>query len=220
MLSRGTLLGLLVTCLSVAPIAQAAPPEGGDRVRVNGVRLELRRLVLQGDPEALARRLEGRWGQRQSLPGSSGRPRAAFGRQRGPFHESLSLSAGPAPGSSLAIVAVQDLREPPAPLPSAPLPLPAAARVVNVVQFGEAGTLAASFTIDAPGSPDGTVRRLWRAAASRGWKRIASPAPAGTTGAAFWARRGVRQLTVVALPIASRSRVVMLESSDAPELRR
>ena len=217
MLSGRAALALLLMCV---PVAQAALPEGGATMRVNGVRLELRTLVLPGEPEALARRLEGRWGERQSLPRSATRSRAALGRQRGPFHETLALSPGPRPGSSLGVIAVQDLREPPASMPFAPVPLPAAARVINVVQFGESGSGTAAFTIDAPGAPGGALERLWRAAAARGWQRIESPAVGRASGTAFWARRGARELTVVALPAAARTRIVMLVASDDEAPRR
>ncbi len=214
MLSPRRVRVLCVACLSVT---QAAPPGERGGVRVNGVRFELRMLVLPGEPEALARRLDGRWGERQTLDSAVGPSRSALGRQRGAFHETLTLLPGPHAGSSRAVVAVQDLREPPAPVPAAPIPLPVAARVINVVQFDGRRDGAATFTIDAPGAPHGALERLWRAAEARGWQRIASPADVNTPGAAFWARRGVQEITVVALPAASRTRIVMLLTGGDPK---
>lgn len=200
--------------LASSGAARALSPEAGTQVRVNGVRFELRSLVLEGEPESLARRLEGRWGDRQALP-SPTPSRAFLGRQRGPFHETLTLSAGPRPGSSRVVVAVQDLRDPPQVPRAVPLPLPMASRVLNVVQFGEPGRAAAAFTVRAPGAPVAVLHSLWRAAAARGWQPVASPASADRPGAAFWARRGSQDLTVVALPAGDGARVVMLVADDA-----
>ncbi len=216
MLSRTLTCVLLVAALPVAAAAAQAAAAG---VRVNGVHFEVRTLVLPGEPDVLARHLDGAWGERQLLRSSADRARAALGRQRGPFHETLTLSPGPQPRTTRIVVAVQDLREPPAPLPAAPLPLPSAARVVNVVQFAERGEAAATFTIDLSGAPRGTLERLGRAAEARGWQRVASPAAVDARGSAFWAQRGVEELTVVALPVAARTRIVMLVASRPVESR-
>jgi hypothetical protein len=143
-----------------------------------------------------------------------------LGRQRGPFHETLALSPGPRPGTSLAIVAVQDLRGRPAPLPPSPVPLPVDARMINVVQFGASRAGSATFTIDAPGAPGPALDRLWRAAAARGWQRLDTPTAVGLPGAAFWARRGVREIAAVAVPAGDHTRLVLLEAADGTEVLR
>ena len=191
----------------------AAAPVDASRVWVNGVQFEIRSAVLAGDPVALARKLDGRWGARQGGT-SEQSSRQILGRQRGPFHETLTLLPGPRAGSSRLLVAVQDLRAPPLGIPAAPVPLPAAARLVNVVQFDASANSAAVFTIDAPGTPDGALRQLWRAAAARGWQAAATPPPTAQPGAAIWARRGNRELTIVALPVAGRARLVVLVGGD------
>jgi hypothetical protein len=220
MLSRALRMAVLpMAVLPMSSVASSGParavvPEAGTQVRVNGVRFELRSLVLEGEPESLARRLDGTWGDRQALPSPSS-SRAILGRQRGPFHETLTLSAGPRRGSSRVVVAVQDLRDAPQAPPAVPLPLPTASRVLNVVQFGEPGRAAAAFTVRAPGAPEAALQGFWRAAAARGWQRVASPASADRPGAAFWARRGNQALTVVALPAGAGARVVLLVAEDA-----
>ena len=122
---------------------------------------------------------------------------------------------GPKPGTSRFVVAVQDLRQPPAAKPALPLPLPAAARLVNVVQFDASTNSAAAFTVDAPGTPGGALRRLWRVAETRGWRAVATPPAIAQPGAAIWARRGNRQMTIVALPASGRARLVLLVAGDA-----
>lgn len=190
-----------------------AAPVDASRVWVNGVQFELRSAVLAGDPASLARKLDGRWGARQGRA-SGQASRQVLGRQRGPFHETLTLLAGPRAGSSRLLVAVQDLRVPPVAIPAVPVPLPAAARVVNVVQFDASANSAAVFTIDAPGTPDGALRQYWRAAAARGWQAAATPPAIAQRGAAIWARRGDREMTIVAVPAAGRVRLVLLVVSD------
>ncbi len=204
-------------CLSL-PAAAAAAEDAG-RVWVNGVQFEVGSTVLAGEPNLMARRLEGRWGER--LAGvSPSASRQIFGRQRGPFHETLTVLPGPKPGTSRFVVAVQDLRQPPAAKPDLPLPLPAAARLVNVVQFDASTNSAAAFTVDAPGTPGGALRRLWRVAETRGWRAVATPPAIAQPGAAIWARRGNRQMTIVALPASGRARLVLLVAGDEAEAAR
>jgi len=179
------------------------------RVRVNGVQFELRSIVLSGDPEPLAQRLDGRWGVLQPLP--EGSARKVLGRQRGPFHETLTLTAGPRPGFSRVVVAVHDLRQPLAPMPAPPLPLPAGARLLNVVQFVD-GADAAAFTIELSGAAGAALERFRIAAVAHGWRHLAAPAIPGAASTGFWARRGARELTLVALPSAGRTRLVLLEA--------
>lgn len=183
------------------------------RVRVNGVQFELRALVLAGDPEPLAQRLDGRWGALQPLP--QGSARQVLGRQRGPFHETLTLSAGPRPGFSRVIVAVHDLRQASVPMPSPPLPLPAGARLLNVVQFADSADAAAAWTIEVPGAAGAVLERLRIAAAARGWRQLAAPSIPEAASKGFWAQRGGRELTVVALPSTGRARLVLLEARGA-----
>lgn len=183
------------------------------RVWVNGVQLELRSEVLAGDPASLARKLEGRWGARQG-GATEQASREILGRQRGPFHETLTLLPGPRHGSSRLLVAVQDLRVPPVAVPPAPVPLPAAARLVNVVQFDSSANSAAVFTIDMPGTPVAALRQSWRAAVARGWQATATPPTSTARGAAFWARRGNAELTIVAMPAGKHVRLVLLVVGD------
>jgi hypothetical protein len=109
---------------------------------------------------------------------------------------------------------VQDLRVPPVRIPAAPVPLPAAARLVNVVQFDASTNSAAVFTIHAPGTPDGALHQFWRAAAARGWQAAGTPPPIAQPGAAIWARRGNREMTMVAVPAGRHVRLVVLVAGD------
>lgn len=218
MLSRHRVLAV-AAALGLLLGAEAGAGSESGRVRVNGVQFELRSTVLAGDPASLARALEGRWGTRQPrAPGRSSRE--ILGRQRGPFHETLTLLPGPRPGSSRVLVAVQDLRVPPAVIPRAPLPMPAAARLVNVVQYDASANAAAVFTIDTPGTPDGALRRLRRAALARGWQAVATPPTGAVPGAAVWARRGDREMTIVAMPAGRRARLVLLVTGEGTGVAR
>lgn len=190
-------LALLLPAEMVGALSAGQSVPEDFEVRVNGVGFALRTVVVTGEPEVLAQRLEGRWGARQ--PVSS---RLVLGRQRGPFHETLSLMPGPRPGLSQAIVAVQDLRIAPATLPRSPVPLPPGAAILNVVQFGDAGRAQASFTIATRGAALLVLRSLQARALDRGWLPVTMPPRATSRGAAFWVRRGHQELVVIALPAA------------------
>jgi len=220
---RSAVRAVAALWLSLGAVAEA----DASRVWVNGVQFELRYLVLAGDPASLARALDGRWGERQGrAPGRSSEPwqaqssREILGRQRGPFHETLTLLPGPRQGSSRVLVAVHDLRVPPAAIPPAPLPVPVAARLVNVVQFDASANASAVFTIDTPGTPAGALREFRRAALARGWQAVAAPPMSTVPGAAIWARRGHREMTIVATPAGRRVRLVLLVTRDDTGRRR
>jgi hypothetical protein len=210
---------LVLAIVAASVVLPSVAADGGAQVRVNGVRFELRTRVLAGEPEALARRLDGRWGALQATPSRSP-ARSILGRQRGPFHETLTLSPGPRRGTARLLVAVHDLRDPPRPSPAPPVPLPVASRVLNVVQFGEGEGAHVAFTIEAPLVPGTALQRLRVAAESRGWRRMPAPAVGNAGGAALWARRGARELTAVALPYGAGSRIVLLVAGGPSESRR
>jgi hypothetical protein len=111
-------------------------------------------------------------------------------------------------------VAVQDLRVPPLAIPRAPMRLPSTARLVNVVQFDASAGSAVVFTIDAMGTPLGALRQLWLAAAARGWQARATPPASSVPGAAVWARRGDRDMTIVAVPAGRQVRLIVLVARD------
>jgi hypothetical protein len=221
---RGAARAWLATAIIAAGAAFPAEPA---RVRVNGVPFALQMRVLAGEPAALAQRLDGRWGQRLASPGakvaddsrqpSTPASRQVLGRQRGPFHETLTLLPGPRAGTSYAVVAVQDLRRRPASLPSAPLPLPAGARILNVVQFGDAPGASALFSAGTVEAPPRVIARLVQAARAHGWQVAGIAPPAGVAGAAFWARQGTRELSVVATPAGAGARLQLLQVAGQPE---
>jgi hypothetical protein len=209
MLSAGILVALLALASSAA--SGADPAAGTGVVRVNGVSIALERRVLEGEPEALAARLGARWGERLDVAARGLAPvsRPRLGRQRGPFHETVTLSHGPRPGTSVALVAVQDLRLPPAPQRSPPLPLPPGLKVVNVVEFGAARSSPAAFTLDTPAPPARALEALGAAARRGGWLLAAVPRSAGAQHAR-WARRAGSELAMVAIPRGAGSRVTVL----------
>ena len=222
----GSVLPIAVIAAAAAA-TQAAPP---GQLRVNGVPFALQMRVIEGDPATLARRLDGRWGERLA-PASGGEPSGAasngartpqlsreiLGRQRGPFHETLTLLPGPRAGTTHAVVAVHDLRRRPAPLPKPPLSLPAGARLLNVVQFGDAPGSSALFSLESDRSPAQAIARLAGVARAAGWQVSQSPQSATPAGATFWARRGASELAVVATPSASGARLQLLETSGRME---
>ena len=215
---RVACLALLASSVAVGT-AHAAPPV---EVRVNGVPFALQLRVIDGDPAVLAQRLEGRWGERlgasggqQATPAAS--TRQLLGRQRGPFHETLTLLAGPRAGSSYALVAVQDLRRRPAALPRPPLPLPTGARLLNVVQFGDASGASALFSAHCEDAPPRVLERLAEAARAGGWQLVARLPSRREAGAAFWARLGARELNVVVTPAGSGARLQILHGAGVPE---
>ncbi len=223
MLSRHRMLAGLVSlaCWTGDPgVVQAATPA---QVRINGVAFALQLRVFDGEPDHLAQRLDGRWGERLQAPsrnaqaGGGAYGRQLLGRQRGPFHETLTLMPGPRAGSSYAVVAVRDLRRPPSPLPPTPLPLPAGARLLNVVQFGDGPGASALFSAGSDEAPRHALERIAQSARASGWQVTAPPSPSPANGAAFWARRGSRELTVVATPAGPGSRLQLLQAAGRME---
>lgn len=209
----------LLAGIVAAGTARAAPPV---QVRVNGVPFALQFRVIEGDPAVLAQRLEGRWGERLGAPGSppatpAASTRQLLGRQRGPFHETLTLLAGPRAGSSYALVAVQDLRRRPAALPRPPLPLPTGSRLLNVVQFGDAPGASALFSAHCEDAPPRVLERLAETARAGGWQLVARAPSRREAGAAFWGRLGTRELSVVVTPAGSGTRLQMLHGAGVPE---
>ena len=209
-----TMVAVVLGLLGVAgPADSAETPPAAMVVRVNGVPLSISSRILPGSPETLADRLADRWGERLAVPERS--PAAArrfsLGRQRGVFHETLTLSAGPQPGTSLALVAVQDLRQPPLVPRKAPMGLPPGMRPVNTVEFGQAQGAPAAFTFDTALAPADALVRVAGAATAAGWKPLAAPhAERGGVGGAWWAQRGRHEICVVALRSGARARVVVL----------
>ena len=210
-------LPLVLLALVLPASAGAAAAPGPAVLRVNGVSLATQWRVLEGAPEELAQRLEGRWGVRlPDLDASAAgvTARRLLGRQRGSFHETLTLSPGPRAGTSLALVAVQDLRRRPAPLPPRPLVLPAAARLLNVIEFGEPGGRATAWTFDLAGSAGAALEAITTAARVSGWRGIVGPQVASGRRA-LWARRGAEELAAVAIRSATRTRLVLLVTPRA-----
>jgi hypothetical protein len=188
-------------------------------MRVNGVTLAVEQRVLAGEPSALAARLEGSWGKRLVGPTVSpaGAPRHWLGRQRGPFHETLTLLPGPQPRTTIALVSVQDLRRAPAAPPSPPVALPPGMRLVNVVEFGATRGAAAAFTLDTAASARSAMRALAATASAGGWE--VAPAPRATVpGEAYWGRREGAELALVTVRSGTRTRVSLLVT-PSPKVR-
>lgn len=210
-------LRLVLLALILPASAGTAVAPGPAVLRINGVSLATQWRVLEGAPEELVQRLEGRWGARLpdlDAPAAGVTARRLLGRQRGSFHETLTLSPGPRAGTSLALVAVQDLRRRPAPLPQRPLVLPAAARLLNVIEFGEPGGPATAWTFDLAGSTGAGLEAIVTAAQASGWQGIVRPQVASGRRV-LWARRGAEELAAVAIRSATRTRLVLLVTPPA-----
>jgi hypothetical protein len=208
--------GVLVASAAGAVAAGgAAPGPGPGIVRVNGVSIAIQHRVLDGEPGSLAARLQGRWGERPAVvaaaaaSASASASRLRLGRQRGPFHETLTLSRGPRPGTSAVLIAVQDLRRPPAPPRLPPLTLPPGLKVVNVVEFGASRTSPAAFTLDSRAAPAPALAALGAAARRGAW--VLAPAPRGAQPRhAAWARRAGEELAMVAIQRGAGTRITLL----------
>lgn len=205
-----------------APGAAAAAPA---RVRVNGVTLSLRSLRVDGPAGPLADALAADWGRPSRLDSAAASPlgeaRWVFGRQRGPFHETLTLRADDAGQQGSVLIAVQDLRLPPGPLPALPLDLPTSFRLVNAVEWPDDPDAAATFTIESSLPPALAAAQIRRIAEREGWRTLgAAPPSAGPArGGAWLGARLQREVAVVALPAGRGSRVT-LHSGRALEVLR
>ena len=211
MLIARILPGVLLS-LAQASSAAAAQQVAPVVLRVNGVSLAMQWQVLEGAPEELARRLQDRWGTRLPSPGAASSARRLLGRQRGPFHETLTLSPGPRAGTALALVAVQDLRRRPAPLPPRPLTLPAAAQLLNVIEFGAPAGPATAWTFEVAGAADVVLKAIDTAAREAGWRQRIAP-PLESRPQALWAQRAAQELAAVAIDSGARTRLVLLVTS-------
>jgi hypothetical protein len=192
------------------------------RVRVNGVTLSLRSLRVEGPAGPLADALAAEWGRPSRLPGSVAplhdEARWVFGRQRGPFHETLTLRPAGGAHEASVLIAVQDLRLRPGRLPAPPLELPASFRLVNAVEWPDDPDAAATFTIESALPPSLATTQIRRIAERAGWRTLAAPLPVGPArGDAWWAERRQREIAVVALPAGRGSRVT-LQSGRALEV--
>lgn len=210
------LIGLALSCgCSVA--GASVDPEGAAMgvVRVNGVTLALRSQLFDGEPAEIADRLAQRWGARLDSPRGTGGARGGgpvpyrLGRQRGSFHETLSLSAGPRAGTSIALIAVQDLRRAPRAPAAVPFRLPTAMRVLSVVEFGSGLAAPRSYALDGTAAPEQALSAVVAAARTAGWQPLARPAPAAGAAAA-WMRRGGDEMTATAVRSGAHCRVILL----------
>ncbi len=213
--SHGRSFGVAVLAALLAPggsSLQAAAPGQSAVVAVNGVRLDLRILQLHGRAETLEAALAAQWARDSAVDGRTATAlgeRLLFGRQRGPFHETLTLFRGEKQGPHTVVIAVQDLRRAPAPPPRPPLPLPAHMRLISAVQWG-APTGESTFSLSSQLPPQTALERLLAEASRSGWAARASGAGAVTAdGGVRWLRREAYELTIVATPSPSGSAITM-----------
>jgi hypothetical protein len=221
---------LPLVCLALVLAGEAAGAERLDaapaapaRVRVNGVTLSLRSLRVEGAAGPLADALAEDWGRPFRLPGSAAplgeQARWVFGRQRGPFHETLTLRPAGGTHEASVLIAVQDLRLRPGPLPAPPLDLPASFQLVNAVEWPDDPDAVATFTLESSLPPALAATQIRRIAERSGWRTLAAPLPsvAPARGGAWWGERRQREIAVVALPAGRGSRVT-LQSGRALEV--
>ncbi len=204
--ARGRGFGVAVLAALLAPCGsslQAAAPGYSSSVAVNGVRLDLRILQLHGRFESLEAALAAQWAGDSAAGGRTATAlgeRLLFGRQRGPFHETLTLFRGEKAGPHTVVIAVQDLRRSPASLPRPPLPLPAQVRLISAVQWAApSGESTFSLTSQLPAQR--ALEQLLVQAARSGWAgRAAGAGIVAAEGSVRWLRRGAQELTIVATP--------------------
>jgi len=217
------LLVLALTAIGCMP----APPSFAvewqvARVRVNGVRLELRSGEFAVAQTALVTAVAMRW---QVAAGGPTHPvmsrsevsagHTVFGRQRGRLHETVTLRAT-GPGSTQVLVAVNDLgaaMHRPARLP---IRLPTGQRLLQVVEHGDGRAAARTFTLESTKEPQVALSQWRRALTAAGWSlRSVDPASAGSRAWLLWADRGHERIDAAFSPGVDGARIVLQVSGDA-----
>jgi hypothetical protein len=195
-----------------------------ERVRVNGVRLEVREATVPAEHALLSARLSALW--RVGEPGgamqASGlRPADAtlIGRQRGDRHEVIRLQSM-TPGLTRVVVSSLDLSRAATRVPDLPIP---PARGISVLTVIESDGPPGETTFILQGPRDASIAapewvdRLRIA----GWTTLRSydgrrRVGGDEVGQVHWAHRGAEQLEVVVLRHGAATRWVVRVSRHAP----
>lgn len=218
---------LLSVALSVigwmpAPTAAAVDWQVA-RVRVNGVRLELRSGDLAIAQSALVAAIAARWQGADGKPPDTAVSRSTladgqvvFGRQRGHLHETVTLRPSGS-GRTRVLVAVNDLGAAATTPARPPVQLPAGQRLLQVVEHGDGRVAPRTFTISSGDGPQVALSQWRSALTAAGWSlRSAGPADGGPRAWLLWADRGHERLDAAFIHARDGARVVLQVSGDAP----
>lgn len=177
-------------------------------VWVNGVPLQLRSSLENGEPDAVAESIARRWASIGPSPLklrlSDGR--IILGRQRHAFHETANLSPGRARGTTQVEYALRDLRVPIDSRSRIPFVAPADWHQISAVRHGK--SISAPLTLLFRSSRDSStaVGQLRRALLRAGW---VMPAKALIPGDVLWSQRGSQYLEAAFAPSESGVRIVI-----------
>jgi hypothetical protein len=209
----------------VSPVAPQpeATPWVSERVRVNGVQVDLREATVPAEHSILSARLSTFWGVGE--PGGAVRTTdrrrdgaTVIGRQRGERHEVIRLQSV-TQGLTRVVVSSLDLSRAAARVPDLPFPAVRGVTVLSVIETdGPHG--ATTFILEGPHGAS-SAEAVW---ADRlrlaGWATVrAYDGHRGVLGSAVgqvrWARRGAERLEAVVLRHGRGTRWVVRVSRDA-----
>ena len=213
-----------------AAVRAAAPPtvfradwpasivvaENAQRFRINGLDVRSRALSSMLAPDAACALLERQWHAAGAwvLVGRCQRAGDWFviTRPNGNVLETAQLQAS-GRGSN-GFVSTVDPSVAPAERPRLQLPLPAGARVLNVVQSIEPGDSVTQFTLLIPLPPMAALQALRTAATDGGWQSV----QARNSGVADF-QRGAVAARALATPVPTGTAVVLVEHESPGSLR-
>jgi hypothetical protein len=199
-------------------------PWVSDRMRVNGVRIDVRAATVPAEHAALSARLSALW--RVGEPGgavqASGVRRdgaTVIGRQRGERHEVIRLQSM-TPGLTRVVVSSLDLSRAAARVPDLPFPPARGVRVLSVIETdGPRG--ATTFILQGPREAAGAATDWTDRLRLAGWTTLRAydgrrSVVGDAAGQVHWARRGAEQLEAVVLRHDVATRWVVRVSRHAP----
>jgi hypothetical protein len=199
-------------------------PWVSERVRVNGVRIDVREATVTAEHSVLSARLSALW--RVGEPGGAVRATdlrrdnaTVIGRQRGERHEVIRLQSM-TPGLTRVVVSSLDLSRVAERVPEPPFPLARGVSVLSVIET-EGPQRGTTFILQGPREASGAGTAWADRLRSAGWttlrsydghRRVAGDA----AGQVHWARRGADQLEAVVLRNDVATRWVVRVSRHAP----
>ncbi len=107
---------------------------------------------------------------------------------------------------SIGFLSEVDLFEPVTARPAPLLPLPAGARLVNVLQSVQQGDTVTAFTVESPLAPAAVLQQLQTGARRRGWMAVAMAA-----GNVVDLQRGPAAARAIAVPLPRGTTLVLVE---------
>jgi len=200
------LLGTLLVVSSIIPLEVFASTSM--QVTINGVPLSIRTYEKRGTPHELASEATQRWSANGPAPliWQAEEGRIVIGRQRGAFHETLTLIPAKRPGHTEMHHALRDLRQPVEPLGQLPFALPIGWKLISVVRHGSSATAAQTFLLRGGRGRDFVVAQSVRALRAAGWT---SPRILRDSNVVLWSARGSQSLEAVIEPRGQQTRIVV-----------